>query len=595
MPQCQVMLRTRVGMVRLDVIRNKSAAVTSVEIEKPVDFVGEPKKAVSKFVDPAFAKVDVQFENAREAYKSKSNGQLLRALLVLNLCSVKTLVENNKQVLAVSRKLLGKKLFAQMMKMTFYGHFVAGEDEVKILPVVRRNFQFGVKSILDYSVEMDLSREEAKSKDIKALNKDAIAGAEHWEVGDRRENVTSARTYFYTDEHQCDLNMGYFLKGIDAVAEATKGSGFAAVKLTALGRPQFLLQLSEVLERVRRFYDVLISKNNGERIIKKTDFEKVVKTFELDENERHKWFTMLDTTKDGVIDLLDWHNLLEVNISLAKLLRVPNPKTGSLEPLVKALSHEEEEQMKNMLHRIDTIVKYSIKRDVRVMIDAEQTYFQAAINRLCMEMMRTYNKEKAYVFNTYQCYLKEAYDNFTLDLALSKRENFYFGAKLVRGAYMDQERKRAQAMGYPDPINESYDATTAMYEKLVVEAMKTIKEREPGKVAVMMATHNENTVRFALQQMQHFDIKSTDRVICFGQLLGMCDQVSFSLGQAGFSVYKYVPYGPVEEVLPYLSRRAQENSGVLAKVKKEKRLLATELLRRLRTFQWFYRPPTPTA
>lgn len=98
MPQCQVMLRTRVGVVRLDVIRNKSAAVASVEIEKPVDFVGEPKKAVSKSVDPAFAKVDVQFENAREAYKSKSNGQLLRALLVLNLCSVKTLVENNKQV-----------------------------------------------------------------------------------------------------------------------------------------------------------------------------------------------------------------------------------------------------------------------------------------------------------------------------------------------------------------------------------------------------------------------------------------------------------------------------------------------------------------
>lgn len=163
------MLRTRVGVVRLDVIRNKSAAVASVEIEKPVDFVGEPKKAVSKSVDPAFAKVDVQFENAREAYKSKSNGQLLRALLVLNLCSVKTLVENNKQVLAVSRKLLGKKLFEQMMKMTFYGHFVAGEDEVKILPVVRRNFQFGVKSILDYSVEMDLSREEAKSKDIKLV------------------------------------------------------------------------------------------------------------------------------------------------------------------------------------------------------------------------------------------------------------------------------------------------------------------------------------------------------------------------------------------------------------------------------------------
>jgi proline dehydrogenase len=160
---------------------------------------------------------------------------------------------------------------------------------------------------------------------------------------------------------------------------------------------------------------------------------------------------------------------------------------------------------------------------------------------------------------------------------------------------MEQERARAGALGYEDPINPNFEATTDMYHKTLTECLRRIKKHkdsgaDPKKIQIMVASHNEDTVRFAIEKMKEIGISPEDKVLCFGQLLGMCDYITMPLGQAGYSAYKYIPYGPVKEVLPYLSRRAQENKGVLQKIKKEKRLLKSEILRRLARGQLFYKP-----
>lgn len=301
----------------------------------------------------------------------------------------------------------------------------------------------------------------------------------------------------------------------------------------------------------------------------------------IDHDTETEWFTMLDVTGDGHIDLLDWHNLLDVKINMSKAFRIRDTNTNKERQLIPTLSEEGIQELRNMLQRVNKLAEHAKKSNVRIMIDAEQSYLQPAIRRITVEMMRVYNKTSPVVFNTYQCYLTAALDHVLIDLSLAEREDFYFGAKLVRGAYMEQERARAKELNYQDPICESFEATSNMYNRVLEQIFDGIARRPMGRIGIMVASHNEDTVRHTVRLMRQHEVKPLDRIICFAQLLGMCDHVSFGLGQAGYSVYKYLPYGPVEEVLPYLSRRALENRGVLAKVQKEKKMLLRELFRRL--------------
>ncbi|KAM6193693.1 proline dehydrogenase 1, mitochondrial [Sarcoramphus papa] len=482
------------------------------------------------------------------------------------------------------------------MKMTFYGQFVAGEDQEAIKPLIRRNQAFGVGAVLDYSVEEDLSAEEAERKELDSCTSAAekeMGGAEQREkqyrahpgFGDRRGGVISARTYFYADEAKCDQHMETFLRCIDASGGSSE-NGFSAIKLTALGRPQFLLQFSEVLVKWRRFFHQMAAEQGqaGRAALEmKLEAEKLQEALAnlgiATKAESQHWFTGENLGMSGTVDLLDWNSLIDSRTKLSKLLLVPNMQTGQLEPLLSRFTEEEDLQMKRMLQRMDVLAKRATEKGVRLMVDAEQSYFQPAISRLTLEMQRRFNRDQAIIFNTYQCYLKEAYDNVTVDVELSRREGWYFGTKLVRGAYMEQERERAAQIGYEDPINPTYEKTNEMYHRCLDYILEEI--RHSRKANVMVASHNEDTVKFTLRRMMELGIHPSEKKVYFGQLLGMCDQITFPLGQAGFPVYKYVPYGPVNEVLPYLSRRAQENRGFMQRANRERDLLWREVKRRL--------------
>lgn len=538
--------------------------------------------------------ISVDFEHTQEAYKSKDSLELLRSLVVFKLCSYDFLVDKNKEITALGQKVLGRTLFNQVMKMTFYRQFVAGEDHVAIKPLIQKNQAFGVGSVLDYSVEEDIGPEENQQRDPfeSAADKSSLGDEVHSELKNCHGGVTAAPAYFYADEAKCDRHMETFIKCIKA-SGGTSMDGFSAIKMTALGRPQFLLELSEVLIKWRRFFNFLAlrqGKNVGQALEQRVELTQLQECLtELGATGDYLgWFTENNKGSSGTIDVLDWNSLLDDRVKSADLLVVPNVELGKLEPLLKNFTDEDEKQMQRILQRMDVLAKHAVENVVHLMVDAEQTYLQPAISRLTVEMQKIYNREKPVIFNTYQCYLKEAFDNVSMDVALSFREGWHFAAKLVRGAYMYQERERAEELGYEDPINPDYESTNWMYHKCLDFVLDEIALN--GNANVMVASHNEDTVKHTLRRMNELGLTPRENKVYFGQLLGMCDQISFPLGQAGFPVYKYVPYGPVDEVMPYLSRRAQENRGFMQGAQKERTLLWKELRRRVASGELLHRP-----
>ncbi|XP_056302252.1 proline dehydrogenase 1, mitochondrial isoform X2 [Danio aesculapii] len=598
-----VRLRSTVASTQHKELKTEEAPLeqSCAILESPcdVDLIGGKKAHIGG------QRISIDFDNTREAYRSKHTLELLRSLLVFKLCTFDFLVDKNKELIDLSKKILGQRLFEKLMKMTFYGQFVAGEDQNSIKPLIEKNQAFGVGSVLDYSVEEDLTQEEAEKKEMDSCVSEAEKeshGMDHREkkykahrqFGDRRGGVISARTYFYADEAKCDHHMETFINCIKASAGSSV-DGFSAIKMTALGRPQFLLQFSEVLVKWRRFFTLLAAhqgKDGMAVLEQKLELQQLqdslIKLGVGAKSDIENWFTGEELGSSGTIDLLDWNSLINDRTKISNLLVVPNMESGHLEPLLSKFTDEEEKQMKRMLQRMDVLAKHAVENGVRLMVDAEQTYFQPAISRLTLEMQRIFNREKPHIFNTYQCYLREAYDNVSVDVELSRREGWYFGAKLVRGAYMCQERSRAEEIGYEDPINPDYEATNNMYHKCLEYILEEINHNRMANV--MVASHNEDTVKFTLEKMNEMNLSPTENKVYFGQLLGMCDQISFPLGQAGFPVYKYVPYGPVNEVIPYLSRRAQENRGFMKGSQRERSLLWKEIKRRLFSGQLLYTP-----
>lgn len=239
------------------------------------------------------------------------------------------------------------------------------------------------------------------------------------------------------------------------------------------------------------------------------------------------------------------------------------------------LSHEERTEYLAVMNRFRSICAKAHECSVPLFVDAEKSWIQDIIDQMTMSMMAQFNKEKAIVFNTIQLYRHDRLDFIKQSLRQSVQGRFHLGLKLVRGAYMEVERERAEENSYPSPIQESKEKTDHDFD----EAVKICFENEE-RVSFCVATHNEASTLKAMELMKHKNWTPNDQRIYFAQLLGMSDQISFKLSNEGYNVAKYVPYGPVKDVIPYLIRRAKENTSVAGQTPRELSLIKSELKRR---------------
>jgi proline dehydrogenase len=241
----------------------------------------------------------------------------------------------------------------------------------------------------------------------------------------------------------------------------------------------------------------------------------------------------------------------------------------------QALTVEEQSEWNRVVERFDKVCKAAYEKDVALLIDGEESWMQDAADDLVTEMMRKYNKEKAIVFNTLQLYRWDRLDYLKKLHEQAQADGFYIGMKLVRGAYMEKENKRAEEKGYPTPICESKEATDNNYDKTVVYMMEHL-----DKMAIFAGTHNELSSYKLMELMEAKGVLKNDNRIWFGQLYGMSDNISYNLAAHGYNVAKYLPFGPVRDVMPYLIRRAEENTSVAGQTSRELNLLKTERSRR---------------
>lgn len=240
-----------------------------------------------------------------------------------------------------------------------------------------------------------------------------------------------------------------------------------------------------------------------------------------------------------------------------------------------AISDEEILALERIRSRIDKICSRAYEYDVPVLIDAEETWIQDVIDTLTNEMMERYNRESAIVYNTIQLYRTIGYKKLREAFHSAAMHNYFLGVKLVRGAYMEKERERADENGYESPVFPDKEGTDDAFNKALVFCMDN-KQR----ISMMCGSHNEYSNYYLTMLMEKYNVMPNDRHVWFAQLYGMSDNISFNLARAGYNVAKYVPYGPVKSVMPYLFRRADENTSVSGQSSRELLLIKKELQRR---------------
>jgi len=282
-----------------------------------------------------------------------------------------------------------------------------------------------------------------------------------------------------------------------------------------------------------------------------------------------------ETCKEIMRTITYAHNNKKTPFSAFKMSGI-----GSFDLMVKVSNNEpltesEKESHRLIVKRVDDICKLGYELNVPILIDSEETWIQPMLDSLILDMMRKYNKESAIVQNTYQMYRHDRVEVIKQHHATAQAEGFKLGLKIVRGAYMEKERARAEEMGYPSPIQPNKEATDRGFDEIIRYFVVNI-----DSIWFMVATHNEKSTRLLATLIEERGLPRNHPHIYFSQLYGMSGHLTYNLAEQGYNVVKYVPYGAVKTMIPYLIRRAEENSSVTGQSSRELSLIKKEIERR---------------
>lgn len=282
-------------------------------------------------------------------------------------------------------------------------------------------------------------------------------------------------------------------------------------------------------------------------------YHEIIKTIEYSTKSSHISFCVFKPTGLGRFDLL--------------------AKVSANE----TLNDSEVVEFNTFKQRVQGICRKAYEYKTKLVVDAEHSWIQEPIDDLIRQMMELYNKEEPLIYNTYQLYRHDKLASLKADFAYAEVQNFHLGAKIVRGAYMEIERERAEKYNYPSPIQKDKAASDRDFDEALLFCLDNL-----DRIGVISGTHNENSSILLVDEMEKRGLSISHPHIYSAQLLGMSDNISFNLGKAGYNVAKYVPYGPVKAVIPYLIRRGQENTSVAGQTNREMALLIEEKNRRKR-------------
>jgi proline dehydrogenase len=241
----------------------------------------------------------------------------------------------------------------------------------------------------------------------------------------------------------------------------------------------------------------------------------------------------------------------------------------------KSLTASENEQWERIKTRFKTVCAAGKLHNVKILIDAEESWIQDAVDDLVLDLMQTFNTDALIVYSTLQMYRWNRLDYLKKIHIKAKQANFKLGFKVVRGAYMEKERQRAKDLGYKSPICDTKALTDALFNETIKYSLSNLET-----IHLFIGTHNEESTHLALELMKACHISNNDSRVWFGQLYGMSDHISFNLAEHGYNVAKYLPFGPVKDVMPYLIRRAEENTSVAGQTNRELNLIKMEKQRR---------------